>query len=79
MKELLAGNKSDKKPSQKKKPEEPQMEEKKLKGIRMPLSTISLLNKVTFYMKAEDEKVTFAEAIHEGLNLLAKKKGIDIG
>ena len=79
MKDLLAGNKNAKKPIKKKKPEEPQGEEKKLKSIRMPLSTISLLNKVTFHMKAEDEKVTFSEAIHEGLDLLAKKKGIDVG
>lgn len=80
LKDLMADNKSnkDKKKKSSNQPSQgPLIEEKVNKSIRMKKSTFLLLKKVTYQIKAEDDKYTVEDAVLDGLSLLAKKKGID--
>lgn len=74
MKNLMAGNKTIKKKSSSK--IEMQPGEKRYKNLYLTVDAIALLNKVTFMEKISNEKYTLGDAIHDGLKLLAKQRGI---
>tara|TARA_A100000171_G_C2136917_1_gene151017 strand:+ start:583 stop:828 length:246 start_codon:yes stop_codon:yes gene_type:complete len=77
MKNLMAGNKTAKKKSSSKSESQP-AEEKKYKNLYLTTDAIDLLNKVTFMEKATNDKYTLGDAVHDGLKLLAKQKGITV-
>ncbi|SHJ87374.1 hypothetical protein SAMN04487911_14811 [Arenibacter nanhaiticus] len=78
--DLLTGSsKEGAKPKKKAAPKKaaPASEEKKeYKNIYLSESAIKLLHQVTFLEKVNNSGYTFGDAVHEGLKLLAKKKGL---
>ena len=77
MKNLIAGNKPAKTKSSPKADAQP-AEEKQNKKLYLTTDAIDLLNKVTFMEKATNDKYTLGDAVHDGLKLLAKQKGITV-
>ena len=51
-------------------------EKKGYKNIYLSQDATKLLEKITLILKIDDSKFTQGDAVHEGIKLLAKEKGI---